>query len=274
MIDQLDGQESLFGADMPSTKTSPALSAATKEPTSKQSSRRSSASSSRKLPTFHFLTKRGGGATAEACMAWEPTVSPFPSDGDCTTLNTGASRKDGSASVCWLTSPDLQRLGFCLTLNLSERPRTANPSRLSEILETSPDSKYALSAKACQGILNRAERRGKELPPELKAALEVQAGIREPSISTDRESESEDDDAGIQQSACKETGLTALIPQVVTAQDGGGGGHTPLTPSTGPQLSVSKNAPVNLGGGKGILIQNERTGALSTLNNQSVFDGR
>ena len=35
--------------------------------------------------------------------------------------------------------------------------------------------------------------------------------------------------------------------------------------------SVSKNEQGNLGGGKGILIQNERTGALSTLNNQSVF---
>lgn len=35
-------------------------------------------------------------------------------------------------------------------------------------------------------------------------------------------------------------------------------------------LSVSKSEPENQGGGKGILIQNERTGALSTLNNQSV----
>jgi hypothetical protein len=35
--------------------------------------------------------------------------------------------------------------------------------------------------------------------------------------------------------------------------------------------SPSKNEQENLGGGKGILIQPERTGALSTLNNQSVF---
>jgi hypothetical protein len=32
--------------------------------------------------------------------------------------------------------------------------------------------KYYLSAKACEGILRRAERRGKELPPMLKEALE------------------------------------------------------------------------------------------------------
>jgi hypothetical protein len=38
-------------------------------------------------------------------------------------------------------------------------------------------SRYWLSAKACQGILNRAERRGKELPPELKAALVAQSTV-------------------------------------------------------------------------------------------------
>ena len=46
-----------------------------------------------------------------------------------------------------------------------------NQSRLSEILEDAPD-KYRLSARACIGILNRASRRGKELPKELKEALE------------------------------------------------------------------------------------------------------
>lgn len=34
--------------------------------------------------------------------------------------------------------------------------------------------KYYLSSRACQGILRRAEVRGKELPPELKTALEAQ----------------------------------------------------------------------------------------------------
>ena len=60
-----------------------------------------------------------------------------------------------------------------------------------------------MSAKACQGILNRAERRGKELPPELKAAL-------------------------IEQSACKETGSTDPIPPDATAPDGAGGGSYTL----------------------------------------------
>lgn len=44
---------------------------------------------------------------------------------------------------------------------------------LSEILESKVSEKYYLSAKACAGILRRAEKRGKELPEHLKAALEA-----------------------------------------------------------------------------------------------------
>jgi hypothetical protein len=43
---------------------------------------------------------------------------------------------------------------------------------LSQILETNTPDKYCLSAKACAGILRRAEKRGKELPQMLKEALE------------------------------------------------------------------------------------------------------
>ena len=49
-------------------------------------------------------------------------------------------------------------------------------SCLSNILETNPDPKYNLSAKACQGILNRAQKRGKTLPPQLETALRRQSG--------------------------------------------------------------------------------------------------
>lgn len=44
-------------------------------------------------------------------------------------------------------------------------------SRLSQILEVNPLPKYNLTAKACLGILRRAERRGKDLPKLLKAVL-------------------------------------------------------------------------------------------------------
>jgi len=49
-------------------------------------------------------------------------------------------------------------------------------SSLSDVLETGPvPPRFSLSAKACSGILRRAERRGKELPPMLKVALEQSA---------------------------------------------------------------------------------------------------
>ena len=59
-----------------------------------------------------------------------------------------------------------------LTLNTGECPSVAVESTLSSILEGNAPVKYYLSAKACEGILRRAERRGKELPPMLKTALE------------------------------------------------------------------------------------------------------
>ena len=46
---------------------------------------------------------------------------------------------------------------------------------LSSILQADAPEKYCLSPKACQGILRRAARRGKELPEVLRIALERQA---------------------------------------------------------------------------------------------------
>lgn len=67
-------------------------------------------------------------------------------------------------------------LGELMMLNTGESPNVAAESRLSQILEDNPQEKYYLSAEACLGILRRAERRGKDLPPELKAALHSQSG--------------------------------------------------------------------------------------------------
>ena len=60
-------------------------------------------------------------------------------------------------------------------LNTGECPNVAVESRLSQILEAAPLLKYCLSAKACLGILRRAERRGKDLPEKLKTALLTQS---------------------------------------------------------------------------------------------------
>ena len=56
--------------------------------------------------------------------------------------------------------------------NTGECPNAAIESTLSQILEVNAPEKYYLSAKACEGILRRAERRGKKLPDILKIALE------------------------------------------------------------------------------------------------------
>lgn len=62
--------------------------------------------------------------------------------------------------------------GESMTLNFGESPNVARESTLSAILEAHVPERYSLSAKACQGILNRALRRGKELPDILMEALQ------------------------------------------------------------------------------------------------------
>lgn len=81
-------------------------------------------------------------------------------------------------------------LGELTTLRTGEKPSetavqemlsvwgphsVAEESRLSQILEVNPLPKYNLTVKACQGILRRAERRGKDLPERLKAVLLMQS---------------------------------------------------------------------------------------------------
>jgi len=58
---------------------------------------------------------------------------------------------------------------------IGEKPYYQNPTKLSEILIPNADPKYYLSPKACQGILRRAQERGKKLPDVLRIALENQA---------------------------------------------------------------------------------------------------
>lgn len=79
----------------------------------------------------------------------------------------------GATTMKW--EDDGAWLGECMTRNTGESPNAAAVSRLSQILEVTPQAKYSLSAKACQGILRRAERRGKKLPEALERALTAQA---------------------------------------------------------------------------------------------------
>lgn len=68
-------------------------------------------------------------------------------------------------------------LGVSSMLNTGESPNAVVESSLSQILEDSPHPKYYLSKTACLGILRRANARDKELPPQLKSALEIQSGL-------------------------------------------------------------------------------------------------
>jgi hypothetical protein len=75
------------------------------------------------------------------------------------------------SSEGWLSSGMGSPTEF-VTLNISAWPSAAAVCSLSDILETGGvQQRYFLSAKACQGILRRAEKRGKELPPQLRLAL-------------------------------------------------------------------------------------------------------
>lgn len=65
--------------------------------------------------------------------------------------------------------------GGYLIRNTSESPNAAVVCSLSDTLEPEVDSRYYLSPKACRGIIRRAEKRGKLLPPSLGAALEHRA---------------------------------------------------------------------------------------------------
>lgn len=142
MTNSLAGQESLFVQDTWSGKMSRERSAATKAETSRSCSRKRSASSNRKPPVLKCLKKAG-----------------LPGAGIGTWTDDGA----------WL--------GEYMTRNTGECPSVVVESRLSQILEATPHTKYCLSARACQGILRRAERRGKDLPKLLKEVLIRQSEI-------------------------------------------------------------------------------------------------
>jgi len=81
--------------------------------------------------------------------------------------------------------------GGLLTLNIPEWTgleglslKDEGVASLSDILETGPlPERYYLTAKACAGILRRAEKRGKDLPRQLAAAL--QAVVDSPTSTED-----------------------------------------------------------------------------------------
>lgn len=79
-----------------------------------------------------------------------------------------------SSSFNW-SNAGIASGGGYLMLNISESPNGESACSLSGILETEAPQKYYLSPKACRGILIRANRRKKPLPPLLEAVIQAQA---------------------------------------------------------------------------------------------------
>jgi hypothetical protein len=84
-----------------------------------------------------------------------------------------------SFSRRWPTSGSMTSLGECWTHDSLECPSGGGvSSSLRDVLEGSVPERYFLSPRAAAGILRRAEKRGRELPGHLAAALEAVAGRR------------------------------------------------------------------------------------------------
>lgn len=88
----------------------------------------------------------------------------------------------------WCLDPSEQQRGASWMPNVSDWPNDASVCSLSSVLEAGPiPQTYFLSGRACAGILRRAGKRGKKLPPTLHQALEeVAQGPRESAIRADK----------------------------------------------------------------------------------------
>ena len=86
----------------------------------------------------------------------------------------------GGQTPEWYEAEALTSLGECSTPSISESPSGGAESFLSAILQADAPERYYLSKKACEGILRRAAKRGKQLPPMLKDALEAQINVQTP----------------------------------------------------------------------------------------------
>ena len=96
----------------------------------------------------------------------DASLEPWPEK----MLRSSHQGESGRTQV-WLLDPRAQSRGGSSTPNISEWPNDAAVCSLWQVLEASAPSRYFLSSTACAGILRRAEKRGKDLPAMLAAAL-------------------------------------------------------------------------------------------------------
>ena len=114
------------------------------------------------------------GKTSRASCPQKTTPS-VPSWQDYVDVTPPSNRQgtDGATQV-WFMGKSGQPLGALWTPNISEWLSEGGGSlcSLQEVLEDGVlPTRYYLSPKACRGILDRAEKRGKPLPPQLQQVL-------------------------------------------------------------------------------------------------------
>lgn len=168
MTEALEGQISLSDLGIWSGKTcrAPLVPESRSTKTSESSSRKRRKSQTQ-MPLFLDLGLDGQNQE----QSWDETGVQL---GNFMTHNGGEFLKEESGYVWYSISTGSQRQKYYLILNCSEQPNEEIKTKLSDILEENPDDKYALSAKACEGMMRRASRRGNGLPDILLKALEDQ----------------------------------------------------------------------------------------------------
>ena len=127
------------------------------------------------------------GLFGKTCRAYFRRETAPTSDAYCRLWPDGTYRRPPRAGEVPESCRNVQDTsalpGEYLTLSIPEHnafrgpfPNDAGVCGLSDILEAGPiPRKYYLSPRACLGILRRAAKRGKALPPALHSVLEVQS---------------------------------------------------------------------------------------------------
>lgn len=106
-------------------------------------------------------------------VCWQPS----PIEGEEIMLWSRQGRAGRLQVTCWpetrTTLTTSQLLGEPSTLNVSASPNDASACSFAQVLTTpSMPETYSLSTTAKAGILRRAEKRKKQLPAAVRAALE------------------------------------------------------------------------------------------------------
>lgn len=156
-----------------SGKTSQERSAQKKEPTFPPSLKKRLGLSPKQSPYCKLLRVDGRSGEASPTLMDDGALL-----GELWTLNTGEEPSESEILALLWSAVRRSAAGGSRSLPTSTeellRLYCSEKATLTETLEEKADDKYKLSTRACEGILRRSERRGKELPELLDHALKQQ----------------------------------------------------------------------------------------------------